>query len=290
MTIKVLTKVRAESVLLDMWVRYYGTLFGRENLHVMLDGDDWTPQTDLKDINVQVVTDIPRDRNSRNNHAANLQSHAARRHLRRGAFAVLRTDVDEFVAVDPKMGIGLQDYLLGLGPDAQVAAFGVDVIHGPAEPALDLTRPVLQQRRNAVLTHEFSKLVAVRKPLRWRSGFHRAENVPVDIGQGLLLFHLALFDRDLARQRIVERSLIANDSTMTEHITGRLSRFDEIKDSNPIAYDDIAAQAWKQMMQSTPSKSGPHVGRISDGNTARGYHVLLPDRFSDLLPAASTAL
>lgn len=284
MGIKVLTKVRADAFFLDMWVRYYGALFGRENLHIMLDGDDWTPQADLTGINIQVVTDIPRDRNRRNNHAANLQSRAASWHLRRGAFAVLRTDVDEFVTVDPTLGLDLPSYLLGLSPDACVAAFGVDVVHGSDEPALDPARPILDQRRNAVLTHEFSKLVAIRRPVRWRSGFHRGEHVPIDIGRGLLLFHLAMFDQDLAKQRIADRSRLASDPTMTDHLTGRLGRFSEILESRPIAYDDVAVKAWSRMMQSSPSKSGPHVGRITDGNVPRGYHVILPERFGPLLP------
>ena len=94
-----------------------------------------------------------------------------------------------------------------------------------------------------------------------------------------------MFDEGVARQRILYRGQIASDPTLTDHITGRLARFAEIRDSTPAAYDDVATRARERMMQSTPSKTGPHVGRITDGNLARGYHVLLPDRFSGLLPA-----
>ncbi|MCX7288203.1 MAG: hypothetical protein NTW20_11790 [Rhodobacterales bacterium] len=289
MTIKVLTNVRADAVFLDLWIRYYGAIFGRENLHIMLDGDDWEPQSDLTGTNVHVVKDLPRDRARLDNQTAAWQSRAANWFLKRGARAVLRTDIDEFVALDPAVGGDLPGYLAALGPEDRVAAFGVDVVQGPQETALDQTRPILAQRRNAVITHEFTKLVAVRQALRWRSGFHRGQHVPVDVRQGLILFHLAMFDEDIARQRIRDRGLIAGDPSQSTHITGRLARFDEIRQTSPLAYDDVAGSAWTQMMQSVASPTGPHVGRIADGNLPRGYHVLLPDRFAGLLPAARSA-
>jgi hypothetical protein len=290
MTIKVLTNVRADAFFLNLWLQYYGAIFGRKNLHIMLDGDDWEPQADLTGVNVHVVTDFPRDRIRLDNHSAAWQSRAAGWLLKRGAAAVLRTDIDEFIAMDPGTGLDLPDYLLGLAPDARVAALGVDVMQGPREAALDPTRPILGQRRNAVITHEFSKLVALRQPVRWRGGFHRGQHVPVDVGQGLILFHLAMFDEGIARQRILDRGKLAIDPTQTAHITGRLGRLDEIGESSPLAYDDVAGRALKQMMQSIPSKTGPHVGRITDGNLPRGYHVLLPDRFAGLLPAIGAAV
>ncbi len=289
MTIKVLTNVRADAVFLDLWLRYYGAVFGRENLHVMLDGDDWEPQSDLTGVNVHVVKDLPRDRGRLDNQTAAWQSRAANWFLKRGAFAVLRTDIDEFVAVDPDAGADLPGYLLGLRPGDRIAALGLDVVQAPQETALDPARPILAQRRNAVITHEFSKLVAVRQPLRWRSGFHRGQHVPVDIGPGLLLFHLAMFDHVIARNRILDRRTLASDPSQAAHITGRLVRFDEISASTPLPYDDLAAMARERILRSSPSKTGPHPGRITDGNHPRGYHVQLPERFSGLLPAVGVA-
>jgi hypothetical protein len=164
------------------------------------------------------------------------------------------------------------------------AAVGLDVVQAPAEGPLDPDRPILAQRRNAVITREFSKLVAVRKPLRWMNGFHRGRGVPIDLAPGLLLFHLNLFDKSVADRRIAERKAIAEHVTQGSHIAERLDRFAELAESTPLQFDDVAERARQQIMVSLPSKTGPHPGRITDGNSPRGYHVVLPDRFAGLLP------
>jgi hypothetical protein len=284
MNIKVLTNVRADSFFLDLWLRHYGTLFGRENLHVMLDGDDWTPSVDLSGVTLHVLTDVPETRTGRDNFIADWQSNLARRFLNSGASVVLRSDIDEFVAVDPRAGLSLPDYLDRLEPGAMCAALGLDVVQGPAEAALDAARPILAQRRNAVVTREYCKLVAVRRPPRWASGFHRSRRTPIDIGPDLLLFHLALFDRDIARQRIAERAAVTQHRTEGAHITRRQDRFDELRGSSPVPLDDVSGLARAQIMTAVPSPTGPHPGHITDGNSPRGFHVTLPDRLAGLLP------
>ncbi len=283
--VKVLTNVRADDFFLAAWVQHYGSLFGRENLHVMLDGDDWTPQVDLAGVNLHVVRDVPRERPKRLRFTAVWQSKFANNLLKTGTDVVLRTDIDEFVAVDPRAGLSLPDYLAQLGEGAMCAALGLDVIQGPDEGPLDAARPILTQRRNAILTREYCKLVAVRAPLRWVGGFHRGRQVPIDIGPDLLLFHLALFDRDVADRRIAGRKTIAEHATQGAHIAGRLDRFAEVAGTSPLNLDTVSAAARGHVMQSVPSKTGPHPGFIPDGNVKRGYHVRLPDRLAGLLPA-----
>lgn len=285
MNIKVLTNVRADSFFLDLWLRYYGAIFGRENLHVMLDGDDWEPIADLTGVTLHVARDVPEARSGRDNFTANWQSDLARRLLNAGTSVVLRIDIDEFVAVDPRAGLSLPAYLDRLAAGAMCAALGLDVIHGPADACLKPSRPILEQRRNAILTREFCKLVAVRRPPRWASGFHRSRRVSVDIGPDLLLFHLALFDRTVADRRIAERSAITQHRSEGTHISGRLDRFAELQASLALPFDEVAERGRAQIMAAVPSPTGPHPGHITDGNAPRGYHVWLPDRMTGLLPA-----
>ncbi len=284
MNIKVLTNVRADSYFLELWLRHYGGIFGRENLHVLLDGDDWEPQADLSGLSVHIARDVPEARTGRDNFTANWQSALAKRLLNAGADVVLRIDIDEFVAVDPRAGLSLPDYLGRLAPGAMCAALGLDVIQGPSDAGLDRSRPILEQRRNAILTREFCKLVAVRRPPRWASGFHRSRRVAIDIGADLLLFHLALFDRTVADRRIAERSAISQHRTEGSHISGRLDRFAELQASTALPFDDVAQRGRDQIMAAVPSPTGPHPGHITDGNAPRGYHVWLPDRMTGLLP------
>ena len=168
------------------------------------------------------------------------------------------------------------------------AALGLDVIQGPNEGKLVYDQPLLHQRRNAILTREFCKLVAVTKPLRWVGGFHRGRHVEIDISTSLLLFHLALFDREIAAQRVAGRKNIAEHQTQGAHIRKRLDRFAEVENTLPLDLDEVMDGAYRQLMQSVPSKTGPHPGFIEDGNVQRGYHVQIPDRLIDLLPSVKS--
>lgn len=289
MRIAVLTNVRTDTFFLALWVAYYGSLFGRENLHIMLDGDDWTPQVDLTGVNLHVVPDVPRDRPQRLGFTSRWQSRHAAALLKGGADLVLRTDIDEFVAADPACGRDLPALLARLPQDAAAAALGLDIIQGPDEGPLDPATPILAQRRHAILTREFCKLVAIRRPVRWVGGFHRARDVGIDIPQGLLLFHLALFDRAAAEARIGQRKTAAEHAKQGAHIADRLSRFAEVAPPAPPAFDALAGAARTHVMASIPSRSGPHPGHIPDANSARGHHLHLPERMSALLPAPATA-
>jgi hypothetical protein len=290
MTIKALTNVRTDNFFLALWVQYYGALFGRENLHIMLDGDDWAPDCDLTGVHLHTVTDVPRERHLRLGYTARWQSRHATSLLRRGADVVLRTDIDEFVAIDPRAGTDLHGALTRQPAGTAWSALGVDVIQAPDEPALDPATPILQQRRHAVVTREFSKLVAIRKPVPWAGGFHRARHTAITLPPDLLLFHLALFDRDVAANRVNARKTTAEHATQADHIASRLNRFAEVTSTPPLPFDAIADKARQLISTPVPSKSGPHPGIIPDGNVARGYLVHLPDRLANCLPAVPAAL
>lgn len=289
MKIAVLSNVRTDNFFLSLWLEHYGAIFGRENLHLMLDGDDWTPEVDLTGVTVKVVPNVPRDRQKRLSFTARWQSGYSNTLLRNGVDLVLRTDIDEFVVADPAIRSDLPALLAQIPEGAAIAALGIDVIQGPKEGQLDLDRPILDQRRNAVITREFSKLVAVRRNLRWVGGFHRARQVDIEIMPGLLLFHLALFDRGIAAERINQRKSTAEHATQGAHIRGRLDRFDEVSTSVAHDFDSAVEAAIPHLMTPVPSPTGPHPGIIPNGNLARGYHVRLPERVIPLLPALRAA-
>ena len=43
-------------------IAHYGAIVGRENLFVVIDGDDWEPTVDLTGITTEVILDAPRRR------------------------------------------------------------------------------------------------------------------------------------------------------------------------------------------------------------------------------------
>lgn len=290
MRVQVLTNVRADQFFLAYWVSYYGGIFGRENLHVMRHGDDWEADVDLTGVNVHLLEYSPQGRIERDRSVALWQSRFANRLLAQGTDLVLRTDIDEFLAVDPQAGCSLPDYLASLGPGAMQAAMGLDVIHATGESSLDENLSLLQQRRHAIVTREYCKLVAVRRPLRWIGGFHRGRNVEISLSPRFLLFHLALCDQELADRRIASRKSVAEDASEAGHIEKRLDRFAEVRGGPPLEYDSIRDAAHAQLMQSIPTRRGPAVGAIRDGNVGRGYHVRIPDRMTHLLPPIASVL
>ena len=124
--IAAITTVRNDSVFLDKWIRYYGSAFGRKNLYVFLDGHDQIPPESAQEINTLYLPHIPLDRVPADRRRARVMSNLAR-----GLFkyfdAVLVMDVDEFLIVDPLLGVSLPEYLSGIQSRATVSGLGLDV-------------------------------------------------------------------------------------------------------------------------------------------------------------------
>ena len=205
MRIAAFTMVHNEADFLPLWISHYGREIGVENLYCVDHGSD-DGSTDGIGIS---VTRFPRRRDFdaavRSFLIANFQASLLRSHD-----AVIFSDADEFLVADPAKYAGLRDAIAA--SDAPVLrAMGLDVLHRPAEePALDMARPVLAQRRHVKFAKYYCKTLVGRTPLRWEPGFH-ACSVYAEPQPGLFLFHLKYADRDifarsLAKRRAVTRS------------------------------------------------------------------------------------
>ena len=96
---------------------------------------------------------------------------------------VLFAHVDEFVVPDPNKYKGLDDYINRCKKD-YVFCNGYDVLQmyqekdgEPDELALDLTKPILKQRKYWLPTKSYCKPLLSRVPLNWSQGFHRIDEV-----------------------------------------------------------------------------------------------------------------
>ncbi len=67
----------------------------------MLDGDGWTPVVNLEGVNASVMNDAPRKR-IRNDRFVAKHMSAQANFLRKSCRYVIRTDVNEFVCIDPR--------------------------------------------------------------------------------------------------------------------------------------------------------------------------------------------
>lgn len=186
--------VRNDDFYLRKWTAYYGRELGEENLYIFLDGKDqpipdWCPKahiTAYEKIKGQVV-EAEKGRLS-------LLSQKAAELL--GSYdLVIGTDADEFLIVDPALGMSLAEYLSSKDIKTSLSGLGVDVGQNTREETgIREDIPFLQQRHYARLSTRYSKPSVLAAPVVWGSGFHRIKGHNFHIAKDLYLFHFGYFD------------------------------------------------------------------------------------------------
>ena len=189
-----LTMVRNDDFYLKKWTAYYGREFGEENLYIFLDGKDqpipdWCPKahiTAYDKIKGQVVE-------AEKGRLALLSQKAAE--LLESYDLVIGTDADEFLIVDPALGISLAEYLSSKDIKISLSGLGVDVGQNTKEETgIIENEPFLRQRHYARLSTRYSKPSVLAAPVVWGSGFHRIKGHNFHIAKDLYLFHFGYFD------------------------------------------------------------------------------------------------
>lgn len=280
-----MTHVRHEHFFLEKWIAHYGAIVGRENLFVVIDGDDWEPQVDLTGIRTEVLLDAPRERAENDSFMARKMSSRANDMLRERCRYVMRMDVDEYVVVDPATGQDWESALSEVDEAGYLFATGVDVIQAPSETApLDPGRTILAQRRHGYVTPPYSKPFVISRPANWANGGHRLLNLPVRMSGRFILFHLALADAATAEARILARGGRAQTRSMRKHQFGRLAMIGATGDAPALPFEtarDIALAEFPVDRQGRPA-ARPKPPR-HPAATERGFPVVVPDRFAGLL-------
>jgi hypothetical protein len=280
-----MTHVRHEGFFLEKWIAHYGAIVGRENLFVVIDGEDWEPPVDLTGIQTEVLTDAPRERADNDSFMARKMSSRANDLLRERYRYVMRMDVDEYVVVDPATGLDWQAALAEVDEAGYLFATGVDMIQsGDESSPIDRTAPILSQRRHGYVTPPYSKPFVISRHANWANGGHRLLNLPVKMTGNFILFHLALADTQVAEDRIVARGGRDQHRSMRKHQFGRLRMIGEIDPATALPFDaarDIALAEFPVDKQGRPA-ARPKPPR-HPAATERGFPVMVPDRFAGLL-------
>jgi SEC-C motif/Glycosyl transferase family 2 len=191
-----ITMVFNESLLLPIWLNYYGSKFGQENLFVIDDGSN-----DMSIRNSNIVNLISRKRGYWDDRERARTLSYFHEELLRYYDVVLYADADEFIVLDPKLEISLKDYLIS--SDKQwINPIGLNVLHDwPREGPLDLTKPLFTQRAYVQFDHLYCKPTISRVPMRWTVGLHFSARAPC-YATDLYLFHLRAMDYDISKARI----------------------------------------------------------------------------------------
>ena len=185
MRVAALTMMHNEPVWARVWVRHYARQVGAENCLVLDHGS-----TDGSAAGLGVAVERMRRSALDEDSRAAVVSDCVRELLRRYD-AVVHTDTDELLVADPALYPDLRAYAAE-GPEVAVAV-GLDLQHLPdEEAALDGVLPVGMQRRWARFSAAMCKPAFVRRPVRWRPGFHGCD-VPAVFG-ALYLIHLRYAD------------------------------------------------------------------------------------------------
>lgn len=188
----VLTMARDEGPLLRRWIDHYARHVGPENLLVLDDNSTDGSTADLG-CTVHRIPGLP----------GGGAFEASRMRLVSGVGAgllaaydyVVFTDVDEFLVVDPTRFASLGDLLEERGRPEVVGSVAMDLVQLPGEPAIDLGRPLLQQRAYAKFSPVMCKPSVKRVPAKWAVGSHGVA-APYAVDPDLYMFHLKFVDRD----------------------------------------------------------------------------------------------
>ena len=194
-----ITIVHNESVFLPIWLDYYSRSFAPQDIYV-LDNETTDGSTDRRGfVRIPVAHDEV-DHPWMVETVQDLQHELLDRYE-----MVLVTDVDEIVIPHPRAGT-LREYLDRFDEE-WVNCLGYELLHmRDSEPALQLDRPILDQRHHWFHNDGYDKAALATVPMRWRPGFHGREDVQFNLDPDLRMVHLHRMDYEICLARHQVRS------------------------------------------------------------------------------------
>ncbi|TRD00177.1 MULTISPECIES: FkbM family methyltransferase [unclassified Mesorhizobium] len=283
--IAAVTMVYNERVFLPIWRRHYGRAVGEENLFVLDHGSDDGSTNNLGRAN---TVRVPRDKFDEYQRSAFVSRFQAS--LLCYYDAVIFSDVDEILIPDPALFAGLVDFV-GRQCDQFVTALGVEVQHlQNVEPNINLSRPILSQRRYVRFAADYCKPLISRIPLTWDPGFHSCQ-YPQLVNRSLFLFHLKAMDRNLALENLRKTQSIqwAESSLGTGHGTQfRLSEDEFIRKMFPYSLEEVNASLIGDF-DFSDDLSRLRIDRANTSQSFKGGFAIVPDRFLNMIDASVPA-
>lgn len=270
--------VRNDEFYLRKWVAYYGVQLGRENLRVFFDGEDQQVPSFCDGVYTELKPRIPgMVVKSEKERLGFLSMQAARLMKEEGYDLVIGVDADEFLVVDPKLGMTLREYLDTVDVKVCLSGLGVDVgQHLNEEGRIDASVPFLTQRRYAYLCSRYTKPSVLAAPVSWGSGFHRVKGHDFHIDRNLFLFHFGSIDLDMIKERMGNQDLISTGRL--GHIMKRAKTIYVVTDAKAREWDRTvkAMRSVQQFMRQPFAWNKPW-------NPITKVVVRIPDRFMNVI-------
>lgn len=275
--IAALTMARNDDFYLRKWVEYYGTQLGRENLYIFLDGLDQVVGDFCAGTHAQAVEKIGSQVIEAEKGRLRFLSGKAAELLAGGYDLVIGVDADEFIVVDPKLGMSLPEYLSSLKVKDSVSALGLDFGQKIGEEEeIREDEPFLHQRHYAQLGTRYTKPSIVAKPLVWGSGFHRIKGHNFHIAKDLYLFHFGYFDLARIQARYTDKDRM--DQGWGEHMHKRSRTIRLVTEKKALDFD-----RWTRFARRCQTVCRPPYAWNKPGMMELKIVVRIPDRFRDLV-------
>jgi hypothetical protein len=218
MHVAIVTMAYNERVNLPIWIRHYTRHCPGATLFVIDHGSDDGSSRGLSGVHLVPVPRTPFDDQTRTELVADFQ-HA----LLRLYDVVIYTDCDEMLVADPRLHASLASFLAGTNSDV-IAPIGLNVHHLLGfEPPIDLSAPILGQRRYGRFASSMCKPSIARVPLLWVPGFHWCDLIP-DYRTDLFQFHLKWMDIDASLGRLRLTRTMPWSERALHHNWGRRQR------------------------------------------------------------------
>ena len=219
-TVAALTMVRDDPFYLKLWLRYYGTLLGRENCYVVNHGRGEQVAELAQGCN---VIGIPGDPHKNfdmkrwrmlNNFVMGLRCYYDH---------VIVGDVDELVVLDPAAGMTLPEWLKTVPANRVLTPLGLEVIHRIDLEDEPVTGPVLGPRRHVRPAPHYSKPCVVSTGTKIARGGHFTQYGKLHTPDHLYLFHLKFCDFGAYAETMDRRNEVsaATGATVKEASIGR---------------------------------------------------------------------
>jgi len=207
--IAALTMVRNDEFFLRKWVEYYGGELGRENLYIYYDGEDQAIGDFCGGANAFVHPKIGTQVVAAEKGRMRFLSERAAELFAKGYDLVIGVDADEYIVVDPRLGMGLGEFLSGQDIDVCLSPLGLDFGQKLGEEDdLSADKPFLCQRHYAQIGTRYTKPSVIAKPCRWGSGFHRVKGHNFHIAKDLYLMHFGYADSKILEGRLGDASRV----------------------------------------------------------------------------------
>ena len=275
--IAALTMARNDDFYLRKWVEYYGAQLGRENLYIFLDGLDQVVGDFCAGTHAQAVEKIGTQVIEAEKGRLRFLSGKAAELLAGGYDLVIGVDADEFIVVDPKLGMSLPEYLSTLRIKDSVSALGLDFGQKIGEEEeIREDEPFLHQRHYAQLGTRYTKPSIVAKPLVWGSGFHRIKGHNFHIAKDLYLFHFGYFDLARIQARYTDKDRM--DQGWGKHMQKRSRTIRLVTEKKALDFD-----RWTEFARRCQTVCRPPYAWNKPGMMELKIVVRIPDRFRDLV-------